>query len=160
MAIEELKPGGIAPAFSLRDQDEKQVQLTDFAGKWLVLYFYPMDDTPGCTTEACEFTSGLEAMAPLNAVVLGVSPDPAESHRQFIAKYTLGISLLSDPSHEVMAKYGAWGVKDARGGEAEGVIRSTSIIDPAGKIAHHWPNVKAPGHAEAVRQKLAELQAT
>lgn len=147
-----------APAFSLPNQDGKTVRLADHAGQWIVLYFYPRDDTPGCTTEACEFTEQVEAFGKVGAVVLGVSPDTPEKHRRFVDKHGLGIDLLSDPDHKVLAAYGAWGKKNMYGKVSEGVIRSTVIIDPDGRVAHHWPKVKATGHAEQVRQKLAELQ--
>jgi peroxiredoxin Q/BCP len=158
MADRTLKVGTKAPAFTLQDQDEHQVSLGDFAGKWVVLYFYPKDDTPGCTTEACEFTDSLAAFEGLDAVVLGCSPDSPSSHRKFIAKHGLKLRLLSDPSHEVMNRYGAWGEKKMYGRITQGVIRSTAILDPSGKVAYHWPTVKAAGHAEKVREKLGELK--
>ncbi len=153
-----IEAGQKAPAFTLPDQDGREVKLTDHAGKWVVLYFYPRDDTPGCTTEACEFTAGIEAFRGLDAVVLGCSPDSPEKHRRFIAKHELGITLLSDPGHEVMERYGAWGEKNNYGKKTMGVIRSTVIIDPHGLLAHHWRKVKAAGHAEKVREKLRELK--
>ncbi len=152
-----VENGTKAPMFTLPDQDENKTALKDFAGKWVVLYFYPKDDTPGCTTEACEFTTSLKAFDKLNATVLGVSRDSAERHQKFIAKYDLKVTLLSDPDHKVMEKYGAWGVKKMYGKEVEGVIRSTFLIDPSGKIAHAWKSVKAAGHANKVHQKLQEL---
>ena len=135
------------------------MSLSDFAGRWVVLYFYPKDDTPGCTAEACEFTDGIAAFAGLDAVVLGCSADSPESHRRFIAKHRLAVRLLSDPERVVMQEYGAWGEKRAEGRTAVGVIRSTVLVDPRGVVAFHWPNVKAAGHAENVRAKLAELHA-
>ena len=154
-----LEVGTKPPAFTLPDQDEKPVKLADYKGKWLVLYFYPNDDTPGCTTEACDFTNGLKDFEKLDAMVVGCSPNSAESHRKFIAKYKLKVRLLSDPSHEVMAAYGAWGKKVLYGKETIGVIRSTVIVGPDGKVAHHWAKVKSAGHADAVREKLKELGA-
>jgi len=151
------KTGNKAPAFTLPDQDGNKVKLSDMAGKWLVLYFYPKDNTPGCTTEACDFSGGLKAFEKLNATVLGVSPDSIESHQKFIAKQNLKISLLSDPDRKILEKYGAYGTKKMYGKEVKGVIRSTFIIDPKGKIAHSWSNVKATGHAEKVKEKLAEM---
>ena len=151
------KVGAKAPAFTLKDQDDKPVALDDFTGRWLVLYFYPEDDTPGCTTEACEFTSILQRLDSLGATVVGVSPDSSESHQKFIAKYRLQVTLLSDPDHTVMEKYGAWGARTIYGRQVEGVIRSTFLIDPQGRIAHAWPKVKAEGHGAKVRAKLAEL---
>jgi peroxiredoxin Q/BCP len=151
--------GNKAPTFALPDQDATQVRLSDFGGRWVVLYFYPKDDTPGCTTEACEFTDGIKAFENLDAVVLGCSADTPESHRKFIAKHGLKLTLLSDADRAVMKAYGAWGEKTSYGRTTMGVIRSTVLIDPKGVVAYHWPNVKAAGHAEKVREKLAELRA-
>jgi peroxiredoxin Q/BCP len=160
MAESKITVGEKAPSFSLKNQDDQTVKLGDASlkGRWIVLYFYPKDDTPGCTTEACDFTSGLKGFEKLEAVVLGCSPDSPEQHRKFIAKYKLKIALLSDPGHEVLERYGAWGEKNMYGKKSMGVIRSTVIIDPAQKVAHHYRKVSANGHAEAVRAKLAELQ--
>lgn len=152
-----ITAGKKAPAFTLPNQDDEKVRLADLAGRWVVLYFYPRDDTPGCTTEACDFTASIADFQNLEAVVLGVSPDSTESHRKFIAKHGLSITLLSDPDHKAMEKYGAWGEKSMYGKTSEGVIRSTVLIDPTGKVAHHWPNVRAKGHVEKVKEKLAEL---
>ncbi|MCG3138548.1 MAG: putative peroxiredoxin bcp [Phycisphaerae bacterium] len=154
-----METGQKAPAFTLKNQDNKPVKLSDYQGQWVVLYFYPKDDTPGCTTEACEFTEGISAFRKLDAVVLGCSPDDAETHQQFIRKHQLNITLLCDPDHKVMEKYGAWGEKNMYGKKSIGVIRSTVIIDPAGKVAHHWAKVSAAGHADKVREKLQELRA-
>ncbi|HVN32403.1 MAG TPA: peroxiredoxin [Thermoanaerobaculaceae bacterium] len=153
-----IQIGQKAPAFSLPDQDGVRTALSDLAGSWVVLYFYPKDDTPGCTTEACEFTDGIKAFEKLDAVVLGCSLDTPESHRRFIARHDLKVRLLSDPDRAVMKTYGAWGEKSMYGRTTMGVIRSTVLIDPQGKVAFHWPNVKAAGHAEQVREKLAELR--
>ena len=149
--------GKKAPAFTLRDHHDNTVRLADYKGQWVVLYFYPRDDTPGCTTEACEFTSGMRGFAKLDAAVLGCSPDTTERHRHFIKKHKLRLTLLSDPNHEVMEKYDAWGEKVLYGKRTVGVKRSTVIIDPAGKVAHHWRAVKAKGHAEKVKERIAEL---
>jgi peroxiredoxin Q/BCP len=151
--------GHKAPAFNLLDQDSNKLTLADFSGEWLVLYFYPKDDTPGCTTEACEFTESIRNFTSMKAQVVGVSPDTVEKHQKFIAKYKLKVRLLSDPDHKVMEKYGAWGIKKNYGREYEGVLRSSFLIAPDGKIAHVWPNVKAAGHAAKVRDKLKELSA-
>ncbi len=155
MAIE---VGKKAPAFSLKNQNNETVKLADFAEQWVVLYFYPKDDTPGCTVQACEFTSGIKGFEKVGATVLGCSPDSPETHTKFIAKHKLKISLLSDPTHAVLEKYGAWGEKNMYGKITQGVIRSTVVINPKGQVAHHWPKVKSAGHAEAVAKKLAELQ--
>ncbi|MEQ8762986.1 MAG: thioredoxin-dependent thiol peroxidase [Planctomycetota bacterium] len=153
-----IEAGKKAPAFTLKNQDDEKVALKDLAGQWVVLYFYPRDDTPGCTTEACEFTGGIQKFEKIGAQVFGVSPDTTEKHRKFIEKHSLKVALLSDPDHKVMEKYGAWGEKNMYGKITEGVIRSTVIIDPKGKIAHHWKKVRAAGHAEKVREKLIEFQ--
>ena len=157
MANVRLEPGTKAPMFTLPNQNEEKVALKDLAGQWVVVYFYPKDDTPGCTKEACEFTSHLKQFEKLNAKVLGISRDSAEKHQKFIAKYKLKFDLLTDAETKVMAKYGAWGVKKLYGKETTGVIRSTFIVDPKGKIAHAWYSVKAAGHAEKVAAKLKEL---
>jgi peroxiredoxin Q/BCP len=157
MSEQVITVGKKAPEFALQDQDEKTVKLGDFKGRWVVLYFYPKDDTPGCTVEACDFTAGLKDFEGLEAVVLGCSPDSPESHRKFIAKYKLKIRLLSDPDHAVLEKYGAWGEKNMYGKINMGVIRSTVIIDPAGKVLRHWPKVRADGHAAEVREALKDL---
>ncbi len=158
MATDPLAPGSPAPGFTLPDQDGTDVSLDDLKGRWVVLYFYPKDDTPGCTTEACEFTDALSEFEKLDATVLGCSPDPPEKHRDFIAKHDLKVRLLSDSDREVMERYGAWGEKKMYGRTSMGVIRSTVVIDPHGQIAHRWPKVKAAGHAAAVRQKIRELR--
>ncbi|GAB4372525.1 MAG: thioredoxin-dependent thiol peroxidase [Acidobacteriota bacterium] len=157
MSAETIRIGRKAPAFTLPDQDGNKVSLRDLHGQWVVLYFYPRDDTPGCTVEACEFTEGIEAFRDLDAVVLGCSPDSPERHRRFIDKHGLEVTLLSDEKKQVMKKYGAWGEKKMYGRTTEGVIRSTVLIDPDGRIAWHWPRVRAKGHAARVREKLEEL---
>ena len=154
MAIEEGKK---APAFTLNDQDGKKIKLSDLVGHWTVLYFYPRDDTPGCTIEACDFTSSLKAFENLGATVYGCSPDSIESHQKFIEKFELKFDLLSAPTHKMMEKYSAWGEKNMYGKISEGVIRSTVLIDPEGKVVKHWKRVKAKGHAEYVRKSLEEL---
>jgi len=151
--------GRKAPSLRLEDADGRKVSLADFSGRWVILYFYPRDDTPGCTTEACDFSSQVEDFSGANAVVVGVSPDDPASHAKFIARHGLRVRLLSDPGHDAMKAYGAWGKKTMYGKTTEGVIRSTAIIDPEGKVAHHWPRVQAKGHAEKVLSKLKELQA-
>ena len=158
MAESKIKVGNKAPAFTLIDQDGNKVKLSDFGGQWVVLYFYPKDDTPGCTIQACEFTVGIKPFEKLEATVVGVSPDSPQAHQKFIAKHQLKVTLLCDPKHTIMEKYGAWGKKNMYGKVTVGVIRSTVLIDPAGKVAHHWKKVKAAGHAEFVRKKLVELQ--
>jgi peroxiredoxin Q/BCP len=153
-----LTVGKPAPAFSLPDQDGKAVALAALKGRWVVLYFYPRDDTPGCTVEACEFTAGIAAFRGLDAAVYGCSADGAASHQKFIGKYKLAFGLLTDADHAVMTAYGAWGRKVLYGKETVGVIRSTVLIAPDGTVAHHWARVKAEGHAEQVRSRLQELR--
>jgi thioredoxin-dependent peroxiredoxin len=153
-----LAVGSKAPTFQLPDQDGHTVALKDLAGRWVVLYFYPKDDTPGCTVEACEFTAALPQFGKLDARVFGCSADSATAHSKFIAKHKLGITLLTDADRAVMKSYGAFGKKLMYGKPVEGVIRSTVLIAPDGRVAHHWATVKAAGHAEQVAAKLAELQ--
>jgi len=153
-----LTIGSPAPAFTLPDQDGAPVALQDLRGRWVVLYFYPKDDTPGCTVEACEFTAALPQFRGLDADVFGCSADGAAAHTKFVAKYKLGIRLLTDADRSTMKRYGAFGTKVMYGKKVEGVIRSTVLIAPDGMVAHHWATVKAAGHAEQVRGKLAELQ--
>lgn len=148
MAIEE---GKAAPAFTLKDQNEEKVSLSALKGKYVVVYFYPKDDTPGCTKEACGFRDNIKALEKLDVVVLGISPDGAESHTRFIEKFGLPFTLLSDPDKKVMEKYGAWGEKMMYGKKLIGTIRSTTIIDPKGKVIKHWKKVpKAADHPEKV----------
>ncbi len=156
MPIEEGKK---APAFTLLNETNDKIRLSQLLGSWIVLYFYPRDDTPGCTIQACDFTSELKAFEEIGARVFGCSPDSVESHQNFIKKYKLKISLLSDPSHTVMEKYGAWGEKNMYGKITKGVIRSTVLINPEGKIVKHWKRVKAKGHTEHVKKALSLLQA-
>ena len=144
--------------FCLPNQDEVEICLRDLIGKWIVLYFYPKDNTPGCTTEACDFTENLEWFEDEDAIILGVSPDSPKKHRNFIEKKDLKITLLSDETKEVIKAYGAWGKKKMYGKEYEGVIRSTFIINPEGEIVAEWKKVKVKGHVEAVKEKLKELK--
>ena len=153
-----IEVGKPAPAFTLQNQDGEEVSLAGLRGRWVVLYFYPKDDTPGCTTQACEFTAGIAEFEKLDAVILGCSPDDAASHRKFIARHDLQVQLLSDPAHATMEAYGAWGEKVLYGRKSVGVIRSTALIDPAGNVAHHWKKVRAAGHAGHVAARLAALR--
>ena len=146
--------GRKAPALGVPDQDGKTVKLDEYKGRWVVLYFYPNDDTPGCTTEACDFTNGLKDFEKLDASVLGCSPNSEESHRKFIAKYKLKVRLLSDPSHAVMEKYGAWGEKVLYGKRSMGILRTTVVIGSDGKVQKIFPKVKVAGHVEAVLAAL------
>lgn len=146
-----LKIGDDAPEFCLPDAKNKRVCLKDFRGKWLVLYFYPKDNTSGCTKEAVDFTSYVKDFRKMNATVVGVSPDSVKSHVGFIGKHGLKIILLSDPDHEVLKKYGVWQKKSMYGREYYGVVRTTFVIDPKGRIKHKWEKVKVAGHADAVK---------
>lgn len=152
-----IAPGSKAPAFTLPDQNDNKIKLSDFKGQWVVLYFYPKDDTPGCTTEACQFTSGLKSLEKLKAKVLGVSADSTESHRKFIAKHKLKVTLLSDLDHAMIEKYGVWQLKTNYGKEYMGIVRTTYLINPDGKVAHVFEKISAEGHAQEVTEKLTEL---
>ncbi len=149
-----LEPGDRAPAFALPDQDGTKVTLKDFAGAPVVVYFYPADDTPGCTKEACQFNDNLRAFSRAGVAVVGISPDGAAKHVKFRTKYKLKFPLLSDVDHAVMEAYGAWGEKTLYGKKTVGTIRSTFAIGADGRIQRAWYHVRADGHAEKV---LAEL---
>jgi peroxiredoxin Q/BCP len=153
-----LEVGQKAPEFATPNQRGEISKLADFAGQWLVLYFYPKDNTPGCSTEAIDFTALSPQFQQLNAVILGVSPDSEKSHCRFIEKHNLTIQLLSDPDHQLAEIYQVWGLKKFMGKEYMGIKRSTFLIDPQGNIAYIWSNVKVKAHAEAVLKKLEELQ--
>ena len=148
--------GQQAPAFTLEGSDGKRHSLSDYRGKSVVLYFYPKDDTPGCTMEACGFRDSIDSVTNSNAVVLGVSKDGVESHNQFIDKYNLPFTLLSDPDTKVMQAYGAWGEKkNMEGKTVEGAIRSTVVIGPDGKVLRQWaPVANAEEHPREVLQFL------
>jgi len=147
--------GKKAPPFALVDADGNKVRLADFAGKDLILYFYPRDDTPGCTKEACGFRDLWKEIGKRNAVVLGVSPDGAAAHQKFRTKYRLPFPLLSDPDHSVMETYGAYGEKVLYGKKTRGVIRSTVWIGPDGVVRKHWKRVpKAEEHPARVLEAL------
>ena len=150
--------GAEAPDFCLPDQDGNEVCLHDLRGRWVVLYFYPKDNTSGCTREAVDFSTHLDDFTARGAVILGVSPDSVQSHQKFRQKHELRVTLLSDPEHQVLEAYGAWGKKKMYGREYWGVIRSTFLIDPEGRIAAVWPKVKVKGHVEDVLATLARLQ--
>lgn len=165
-----LDIGNKAPEFCLPNQDEVEICLRDLAGKWIVLYFYPKDNTPGCTTEACDFTEQQPDFSALDAVILGVSADSPKVHSGFIEKQGLKITLLSDADHAMMEAYGVWRLKKNYGKEYMGIVRSTFIIDPDGNVAAVWDNVKVRQkrsknkvkyeivHVEEVKKKLQELQ--
>ncbi len=153
-----LQIGDKAPEFCLPNQDSEEVCLRDLQGSWVVLYFYPKDNTPGCTTEAIDFTALKSEFEKEGATILGVSPDSVKKHQNFITKKELGITLLSDEDKEVLKAYGVWQLKKNFGKEYMGVVRSTFLIDPDGKIAYIWPKVKVKGHAQEVLEKLKELK--
>lgn len=152
-----LEPGDPAPPFTLPDASGKQVSLEDFAGKDVILYFYPKDDTPGCTKEACGFRDAWSTLQNMGVAVLGVSGDNAASHAKFATKYRLPFTLLSDPDHRVMTAYGAYGEKTLYGRKTVGVIRSTVWIGPDGRVRHHWARVaNAAEHPDKVLATLRE----
>ena len=156
MAVEE---GKAAPLFTLTDTDGNKVALKDLRGQHVVVYFYPRDDTPGCTKEACGFRDHWQALQDANAVVLGISPDKEESHRKFRDKYGLPFTLLCDPDRNVMTKYGAYGEKMMYGKKTMGVIRSTVLVGPDGKVVKHWRRVaKAADHPDKVLDALNAAQ--
>lgn len=150
--------GTKAPEFNLPDQNNKNTSLKDFKGKWIVLYFYPKDDTPGCTVEAIDFTKGYDDFKKLNAVIVGVSPDDTKSHCAFINKHKLKITLLSDPEKKTLEAYGVWQEKSMYGRKYMGVARTTFLIDSSGKIVHVWEKVSVTGHMDDVKKKLVEMQ--
>ena len=151
-----LEAGATAPAFTLPDQDGKPVKLSDFKGQRVIVYFYPADDTPGCTKEACQFNDNLKTFEKAGVAVLGISPDKAEKHVKFRTKYKLKFPLLTDADKKVMEKYGAWGEKTMYGKKTVGTIRSTFLVGPNGKIQRAWYHVRADGHAAKVLEEIAE----
>ncbi|MEQ8209371.1 MAG: thioredoxin-dependent thiol peroxidase [Lacipirellulaceae bacterium] len=153
-----LEPGKKAPAFTLTADDGSKVRLADLKGSPVVFYFYPKDDTPGCTKEACAFRDRQKEMKKLGAVVLGVSPDDVESHGKFRDKYKLNFPLLADKDHKIAEKYGAWREKNMYGKKSMGIQRSTYLIDADGKIAKVWKRVKVDGHDEQVIEAIKELE--
>ena len=151
-----IQEGDLAPTFTLPADDGVDISLEDLRGKSVILYFYPKDDTSGCTTEACEFRDTLPRIEEGGAMVLGVSPDPVASHKKFKEKYDLNFPLLADEDHAVAEAYGVWKEKSMYGRKYWGVERSTFLIDPDGKVKKAWRRVKPKGHAEAVAAELTE----
>ena len=148
-----------APTFTLQDQDGKTHSLYDYKGKWIVLYFYPKDDTPGCTTEACNFRDARDAIAEFgNSVVIGISKDSVRSHKKFAEKFSLNFALLSDESGETIKAYNSWGERSMFGRKFMGIIRSTYIIDPVGNIVKEYPKVDPKKHAAEIIKDLQDLQ--
>ena len=150
-----ISSGIQAPDFALPDEKNTIRRLSDFRGRMVVLYFYPKDDTPGCTTEACNFRDNYSAYINADVVILGVSPDTAQSHGKFKEKFMLPFPLLADSQHKICQKYGVWGPRKFMGREFEGVLRTTFLIDPNGKIIKVYENVKPPEHSSEV---LAEIK--
>ena len=150
-----MKPPYKAPNFTLKSTDGVTVSLKQFAGSWLVLYFYPKDDTPGCTVEACSLRDARDELAELGAQVVGVSRDDPASHEHFTSNHKLNFTLLSDPDHKVMDTYGAWGKKMFG---VEGVLRKTFIIDPNGMVVKVYGRVTPAGHGEQIVAELRQLQ--
>jgi peroxiredoxin Q/BCP len=149
-----INTGQVAPAFSLHAHTGETVSLADMAGKTVVLYFYPKDDTPGCTKEACSFRDHWATLQTKGLVVLGVSPDSLDSHEKFAKKFQLPFPLLSDPQHQVAEAYGAWGSKSMYGKTVTGILRTTFLIGPDGVVKHVWKKPKTDIHAEEILAKL------
>ena len=153
-----LEIGNKAPNFNLPNQNGNSVRLDDFAGRWLVVYFYPRDDTPGCTVEANDFTRLKKDFEKKETVILGVSPDNEAKHCKFIDKHGLKIDLLADCEKSMLSDYGVWQEKSMYGKTYMGVVRTTYLIDPDGNIAGAWTKVKANGHADAVLKRLIDIR--
>jgi peroxiredoxin Q/BCP len=156
--MEMLPPGKRAPDFCLPDAKGTEICLKDFRGKWIVLYFYPRDNTPACTLEAKGFSDELDAFGDLDAKVIGVSKDSPESHTKFIEKHDLKVLLLADPAHHVLEAYKVWQLKKLYGKESLGTVRSTYLIGPDGIIREVWAKVKVKGHVEEVKKRLEDLR--
>jgi len=150
--------GKKAPSFTLPDSYGEKISLKELMGKWVILYFYPRDNTSGCTTEALDFTAKQSDFENEGAVIVGISPDSCSSHQGFMVKHSLGITLLSDSEKKVSEKYGVWQKKSMYGKEYYGIVRTTFLIDPYGKIVHSWDRVKVKGHADDVYTKLRVLK--
>ena len=158
MARTSLTTGALAPAFSLPSDSGKAVSLKSLRGRWVVLYFYPEDDTPTCTQQACDLRDGWAELTKLGAAVLGVSPDGVASHRAFRAKYQLPFPLLADEDHAVATAYGAWGTKTLYGNTFIGMHRNAVLIDPEGRVAKAFPSVRTKGFAGRMAKAIAELR--
>lgn len=149
-----IEVGKKAPAIALKDQDGKLHRLSQYLGQWVILYFYPKDNTSGCTKQACSFQEHLPDFSKVNAVVLGVSPDNEKSHTMFIQKHDLGFTLLADPDHQALTKYGVWQEKSMYGRKYMGVVRTTYLINPKGKVAKRWDKVKVANHIRVILDTL------
>jgi peroxiredoxin Q/BCP len=152
-----IEPGAKAPPFALNDQDGRQHRLKDYAGQPVVLFFYPKDDTPGCTKEACSFRDTLPDFSSTNAVVLGISILDVASKKRFAAKYDLNFPLLADPDHAVAEQYGVWQEKSRYGRKYMGIARTTFLVDAKGEVARRWDNVKVDEHADEVLRAVQSL---
>lgn len=159
MADTFLKVGDSAPEFMLKDPKDSDRNLASYGDGWKIVYFYPKDNTPGCTTEALDFTDALDEIHKLGAEVIGISPDTVEKHNKFIDKHSLKVNLLSDPETTMISNYGVWQLKKMCGREYMGVVRTTYIIDKDGIIQFVWPKVRVKEHVDKVIEKLKELQA-
>ena len=153
----ELHVGDTAPDFTLLDQQGAKHTLSDYRGKWIVLYFYPNDDTPGCTKEACAFRDTFPEFEKLDMPIFGVSTDSVKSHEKFVAKYTLPFTLLADEDKQVVQLYGVWGKKKFRGREYDGVLRTTFLIDEQGQIMKVFEKVKPAEHSKEVLEALGKV---
>jgi len=153
-----LEIGDAIPDFCLPNQDEEEICFRDIKGRWAVIYFYPKDNTPGCTTEACAFTEALPDFSKLESIILGVSPDSPKKHRNFIEKKALKITLLADEDKSLCKSFGMWQLKKFMGREYMGVVRSTFLIAPNGTLAYKWEKVRVKNHVAEVKEKLIELQ--
>ena len=151
-----VEKGDVAPPFTLDSDEGERVSLSDFEGRRVVLYFYPKDNTPGCTTQACDLRDEMPSFEAVDAVILGVSPDSAESHRKFKAKYGLNFTLLADTEHEVAEAYGVWQQKSMFGRKYHGIVRSTFLIGTDGRIEEAWRRVSPRGHADLLTERLRE----
>jgi peroxiredoxin Q/BCP len=152
-----LKIGAKSPDFTGKIQDKSVISSRDFEGKWLVLYFYPKDNTPGCTVEACDFSDNMERITSTGAVVIGISPDSTKSHTNFIAKHNLDFNLIADKDKTIAIAFDVWGDKTLFGKAYKGIIRTTFIINPGGIIAEAFENVKVHGHVDQVIKRLNDL---
>ncbi len=158
MADTFLNVGDKAPEFLLEDPKSEKRGLESYGDGWKIVYFYPKDNTPGCTTEAIDFTQNLDEIKSLGAEVVGISPDDVAKHNKFIDKHSLKIELLSDPEKGMLEDYGVWQLKKMCGREYMGVVRTTYLVDPAGTIQYVWAKVRVKGHVDNVIEKLKELK--
>lgn len=149
-----LQPGDMAPDFTAKDTEGNTITLKDFKGRKLAIYFYPQDDTPACTTQACNLRDNFSILKKEGIEIIGISPDDAQSHKSFTEKYSLPFTLIPDPEHKIIGKYGVWGMKNLYGKVYEGLLRTTFLIDEDGKIKHIFKKPKTRAHAEEIIQKF------